>query len=53
MTVTAKDTSGQSVAVPTEVEGVVNAADLTKNPPVLSIADQDYTLDKIKRVVRR
>jgi flagellar basal-body rod modification protein FlgD len=53
MTVTAKDTSGQSVAVPTEVEGVVNSADLTKNPPVLSVAGQDYTLDKIKRVVRR
>jgi flagellar basal-body rod modification protein FlgD len=53
MSVTAKDTSGQTVAVPTEVEGVVNSADLTKNPPVLSVADQDYTLDKIKRVVRR
>jgi flagellar basal-body rod modification protein FlgD len=53
MTVTAKDTSGQTVAVPTEVEGMVNAADLTKNPPVLSVAGQDYTLDKIKRVVRR
>jgi flagellar basal-body rod modification protein FlgD len=53
MTVTAKDTSGQSVAVPTEVEGVVNGADLTKNPPVLQVAGQDFTLDKIKRVVRR
>jgi flagellar basal-body rod modification protein FlgD len=53
MTVTAKDTSGQTVAVPTEVEGVVNGADLTKNPPVLSVAGQDFTLDKIKRVVRR
>jgi flagellar basal-body rod modification protein FlgD len=53
MTVTAKDAGGQPVAVPTEVEGVVNAADLTKTPPVLSVAGQDYTLDKIKRVVRR
>lgn len=53
MTVTAKDTTGQSVAVPTEVEGVVNSADLTKNPPVLQIAGQDFTLDKVKRVVRR
>src|SRR5262245_21831157 len=53
MSVTAKDTSGQFVAVPTEVEGVVNSADLTKNPPVLTVADQNYTLDKIKRVVRR
>jgi hypothetical protein len=46
--------------VPTEVEGLVNSADLTKNPPVLSVAGQDFTLDKVqdftldkvKRVVR-
>ena len=50
--VTAKDTSGQSISVPTEVEGLVNSADLTKNPPVLSVAGQDFTLDKVKRVVR-
>ena len=53
MAVTAKDASGQTVAVPTEIEGVVDSADLTKTPPVLSIAGQDYTLDKIKRVLRR
>ncbi len=53
MTVTAKDTSGQSIAVPTEVEGLVDSADITKNPPVLSVAGQDFTLDKVKRVVRR
>jgi flagellar basal-body rod modification protein FlgD len=53
MTVTAKDASGQTISVPTEVEGVVNSADLTKNPPVLSVAGQDFTLDKVKRVVRR
>jgi flagellar basal-body rod modification protein FlgD len=53
MAVTAKDTAGQAVAVPTEVVGVVNAADLTKNPPVLSVAGQDFTLDKIKRVMRQ
>jgi flagellar basal-body rod modification protein FlgD len=53
MTVTAKDTAGQSVAVPTEVEGVVNSVDLTKSPPLLSVAGQDFTLDKVKRVVRR
>ena len=53
MVVTAKDASGQTVAVPTEIEGVVDSADLTKTPPVLSIAGQEYTLDKIKRVLRR
>jgi flagellar basal-body rod modification protein FlgD len=53
MTVTAKDVSGQAVTVPTEVEGVVNSADLTKTPPMLSIAGQEFTLDKVKRVVHR
>lgn len=53
MTVTAKDVSGQAIPVPTEVEGVVNSADLTKTPPMLSIAGQDFTLDKVKRVVHR
>jgi flagellar basal-body rod modification protein FlgD len=52
MTVTAKDASGQSVAIPTETEGVVSSADLTKSPPVLSVAGQNFTLDKVKRVIR-
>jgi flagellar basal-body rod modification protein FlgD len=39
--------------VATEIQDVVDSADLTQNPPVLSVAGQDYTLDKIKRVVRR
>ena len=52
MTITAKDANGQSVSVPTEVEAVVDSADLTQTPPVLSIAGNDYTIDKIKRVIR-
>jgi flagellar basal-body rod modification protein FlgD len=52
ISVTAQDASGQPMAVPTEIEAVVDSADLTQTPPVLSIAGQDYTLDKIKRVVR-
>jgi flagellar basal-body rod modification protein FlgD len=53
MTLTAQDTSGQAVVIPTEVEGVVNSVDITKSPPTLSVADQEFTLDKIKRIVRR
>jgi len=53
ITLTAQDTSGQAVAIPTEVEGVVNSVDITKSPPTLSVADQEFTLDKIKRIVRR
>ena len=52
MSVTAKDASGQSVAISSEVQGVVDSVDLTKSPPVLSIGGQTFTLDKIKRVVR-
>jgi flagellar basal-body rod modification protein FlgD len=50
--VTGKDASGQSVAISTEIQGVVDSVDMTKNPPTLSIGENEYTLDKIKRVVR-
>jgi flagellar basal-body rod modification protein FlgD len=52
ISVTGKDASGQTVSVPTEVEGLVDSVDLTQTPPVLSMGGQDYTLDKVKRVVR-
>jgi flagellar basal-body rod modification protein FlgD len=52
ISVTAQDASGQPVAIPTEIEATVDSADLTKSPPVLSIAGQNYTLDKIRRVIR-
>jgi flagellar basal-body rod modification protein FlgD len=52
MSITAKDASGQIVSVPTEVQGVVDSVDLTKNPPLLSIGNQTFALDKIKRVVK-
>lgn len=52
ISIAGKDASGQTVAVPTEVEGLVDSVDLTKTPPVLSVGGQNYTLDKIKRVVR-
>ena len=53
ITVTAKDAAGQSVSVPSEIEGMVDSVDLTKSPPLLSIGGQTFTLDKIKRVVRK
>jgi flagellar basal-body rod modification protein FlgD len=52
ISVTAQDASGQPVAVPTEIQATVDSADLTTNPPVLSIAGLNYTLDKIRRVIR-
>ena len=52
MTVTAKDASGSTVAVSTEIKGTVDSVDLTQNPPVLKIGGQSVSLDRIKQVVR-
>jgi flagellar basal-body rod modification protein FlgD len=52
MSVTAKDASGGTVAISTEVRGTVDSVDLTQNPPVLTIGGQNFTLDRIKNVVR-
>ena len=52
ITATAVDANNQSVAISTQIQGVVDSVDLTQNPPALSINGQSYTIDKIKRVVR-
>lgn len=52
LTATGKDSQGNSVAISTEVQGVVDSVDLTASPPLLSIGGQTYTTDQIKRVVR-
>ena len=52
LTATGKDSSGNSVAISTEVQGIVDSVDLTGSPPLLSIGGQTYTTDKVKRVVR-
>jgi flagellar basal-body rod modification protein FlgD len=53
ISITAKDATGQSVAVATEVEGVVDGVDLSQNPPVLKVGSRSFTLDKIKQVRRK
>lgn len=52
MTVTAVDANNQSTAISTEVQATVDSVDLTQTPPLLSINGKDYTMDKIKRIVR-
>ena len=52
ISVTAKDANGQTVSIPSEIEGVVDSVDVSKTPPELSVGGQSFTLDKIKRVVR-
>ena len=51
LTATALDASKQSVGISTEVTAKVDSVDMTQNPPTLSINGQDFTVDKIKRVV--
>jgi flagellar basal-body rod modification protein FlgD len=50
MTISAVDSSGQSTAVTTEVEGKVESVDVSTAPPTLRIAGQDYAFSKIKRI---
>ena len=50
LTATAADSAGNSVAVSTQVHGVVNSVDLTQSPPLLSINGQNYTVDQIKSI---
>jgi flagellar basal-body rod modification protein FlgD len=50
LTATAADSSGNSVAVSTEVSGTVSSVDLTQTPPLLSINGQSYTISQVKRI---
>ncbi|MDC7784684.1 flagellar hook capping FlgD N-terminal domain-containing protein [Rhodoplanes sp. TEM] len=52
MTVTAKDALGNPVAVSTEVQGVVDSVDVSSTPPLLMIGSEEFTVDKVKRIVR-
>jgi flagellar basal-body rod modification protein FlgD len=51
MTATGADTSGNSVAISTQIQGVVSSVDLTQSPPLLSIGGQTYTLNQIKAII--
>jgi flagellar basal-body rod modification protein FlgD len=50
LTATGADSSGNSVAVSTQIQGVVNSVDLTQSPPLLSINGQTYTVSQIKSI---
>jgi flagellar basal-body rod modification protein FlgD len=50
MTATAADSAGNTVAVSTQIQGVVNSVDLTQSPPLLSINGQTYTINQIKSI---
>ena len=52
MTVTGVDASGQTTAISTQVQSIVDSVDLTQTPPLLSINGQQYSMDKIKQIIR-
>jgi flagellar basal-body rod modification protein FlgD len=52
MSVSAVDASKQPVDISTQVTSVVDSVDLSQDPPLLSINGQNYTMDKIKQIVR-
>jgi flagellar basal-body rod modification protein FlgD len=51
LTATAKDSSNNTVAVTTQIQGTVNSVDLTQSPPLLSIGGQTYTVSQIQSIV--
>src|SRR5467141_1628436 len=51
LTATATDSAANSVAVSTQIQGVVDSVDLTQSPPLLSIGGQNYTVNQIKSIV--
>jgi flagellar basal-body rod modification protein FlgD len=51
LTATAVDSSGNSVAITTQIQGVVSSVDLTQTPPLLTIDGQTYTVNQIKSIL--
>src|SRR5581483_4527440 len=51
LTATAKDSAGNTVAVTTQVAGVVSSVDLTQSPPLLSIGGQTFTVNQIQSII--
>jgi len=51
MTATGADSSGNTVAITTQIQGVVSSVDLTQSPPLLSINGQTYTVSQIASIV--
>jgi flagellar basal-body rod modification protein FlgD len=50
MTATARDSSGNNVAISTQVGGTVSSVDLSQSPPLLSINGQSYTVSQVKAI---
>jgi flagellar basal-body rod modification protein FlgD len=47
LTATTTDSSGKSVGVATQVQGVISSVNLTQSPPLLTINGQSFTVNQI------
>jgi flagellar basal-body rod modification protein FlgD len=45
------DSTGNSVAITTQIQGTVSSVDLTQTPPLLTIDGQTYTVDQIRSIL--
>jgi flagellar basal-body rod modification protein FlgD len=52
LAISATSANGTSVAVPTTVTGVVSSVDVSKNPPLLSVGGQSYSINQIVNVTQ-
>jgi flagellar basal-body rod modification protein FlgD len=51
LTATAKDSANNTVAITTDVAGVVTSVDLTQSPPLLTIGGQTFTVNQIQGIM--
>jgi flagellar basal-body rod modification protein FlgD len=51
ISISAVGSSGQTVPVTTQTQGVVTGVDVSKNPPNLTIAGQSYPLNQITQIL--
>jgi flagellar basal-body rod modification protein FlgD len=51
LTATATDSANNSVAITTDVAGVVTSVDLTQSPPLLTIGGQTFTVNQIQGIL--
>jgi len=51
LTATAKDSSGNTVAITSAVAGTVSSVDLTQSPPLLTIGGQTFTVSQVQSII--
>ena len=52
LSITAKDANGQTTAISTQVQGVVDSVDVSQNPPRLTVGGQKVPISQIQSISR-